>query len=430
MTSVLSISQKTIGKNMSGLGIRVWELAKILGKINDVTIICPGESGLKSEGVKILTNSFLNKFRQILKSDIVIVQIYFLGFLWLFLASLLRKKIVIDAYYPFYLENLERYSNSPGKGGLRNKIDELRVSLLMRMGDHFICASSRQKDLWLGWLSALGRVNSSQYRSDKSFHRLIDIVPFGIRPGEAVKTRNVLRGVIKGIGPEDKLVLWFSGVWPWLDPISAIKAISMINDEKVKLVFFGINALDPFFEGGGNPVLDQAIAYAEKLGLKDKRAFFVDDRVPYEETSNLLLEADVALNIHHDHLETKYAYRGRILEYIRANIPVVATKGDVLAEEIARHDLGIIVGYEDAVQISSAIIKLLTDKEHYQRCKDNMKEYAKTLHWEKACVPLEVYCAKPFLSPDNKSILGYFGLLFSTVKLYCLSLYYLLRRVS
>ncbi len=36
-------------------------------------------------------------------------------------------------------------------------------------GDAFICASDRQRDLWLGWLGALGRLDATRHARDTSF---------------------------------------------------------------------------------------------------------------------------------------------------------------------------------------------------------------------------------------------------------------------
>ena len=41
-------------------------------------------------------------------------------------------------------------------------------------GDFFICASEKQRDLWLGFLAALGRINSRTYADERhtpAFHR-------------------------------------------------------------------------------------------------------------------------------------------------------------------------------------------------------------------------------------------------------------------
>jgi hypothetical protein len=50
----------------------------------------------------------------------------------------------------------------------------------LRVGDFFLCASERQRDYWLGWLEALGRVNPRTHGADPDLRGLIDVVPFGV----------------------------------------------------------------------------------------------------------------------------------------------------------------------------------------------------------------------------------------------------------
>ena len=56
----------------------------------------------------------------------------------------------------------------------------LKTETALRTGDAFICASERQRDLWLGALGALGRLDHAEHARDPSFRNLIDVVPFGI----------------------------------------------------------------------------------------------------------------------------------------------------------------------------------------------------------------------------------------------------------
>jgi len=427
MAKVLFLSQKTIGENMAGPGIRLWELAKCLAKENKVCIVAPEGSSLTYPNIEIYKYSLGKVVNLILKSEIIIVQIFFLKFYWLLLGWLLRKKIIIDAYFPFYLENLETYSKSPREGNLIGKIDSCRIKFLLKIGDFFMCSSQRQRDLWIGWLSALGRLNLSLYCLDKSFRKIVETVPIGVREEKPIKSRNVLKGVMGGIKANDIVVLWLSGIWPWFDPLSAIRAINLIKDDRVKLVFLGLEMVDDFFKGEKNPLLHQAIELSERLGLHNRKVFFISKHIPYQEIPNYLLEADIAINTHHNHLETQYAFRGRVLEYIWANLPIITTRGDVLAEEVSRRGLGIVVDYENEEEIAQAILKLVNDRNFYNQCKENLREFANILQWEKVSQPLMTYCACPTSTPDNKGITDFISLTFLMLRFYFLSFYFLLR---
>jgi glycosyltransferase involved in cell wall biosynthesis len=326
----------------------------------------------------------------------------------------MRKKIVIDAYSPFYLEHLEVHRDDRKRSALMQKIDALRIKFLFSIADYILCASGRQKELWLEWLRKIKREGTP-----------IAIVPTGVREEPPVQKRRIFKGVIPGIKDDNKVVLWSSGIWPWLDPISAIKAMGLIKDEKIKLVFFGLKVVDSMLTGNEQPQLAEAVRRSKELGLFGKRVFFVYDRMPYDEIGDYLLDADIALNLHFDHLETRYAFRGRVLDYIWAGLPLVTTKGDVLAEEVAGRKMGIVVDYTDEKQIADAISKLVNDRAFYEQCRRNMKQYAGSLHWSRVAEPLSQYCAAASNRQANKKLSALAFLLRTMVKFYLLSGLYL-----
>ena len=49
-----------------------------------------------------------------------------------------------------------------------------------------------------------------------------------------------------------------------------------------------------------------------------------------------LLEADCAISTHEDHLETRFAFRTRLLDCFWSALPVVCTGGDELADLVER----------------------------------------------------------------------------------------------
>src|SRR6185503_10968946 len=53
-----------------------------------------------------------------------------------------------------------------------------------------------------------------------------------------------------------------------------------------------------------------------------------------------LLDADCAVSAHLDHLESRYAFRTRLLDCFWAGLPIVCTRGDELADRVERERLG------------------------------------------------------------------------------------------
>ncbi len=78
---------------------------------------------------------------------------------------------------------------------------------------------------------------------------------------------------------------------------------------------------------------------SEELGVLNRNVFF-NDWVPYGERQNYLLEADVGVSLHLDHVETRFSFRTRVLDYIWVGLPMVLSAGDALSDLVARQELG------------------------------------------------------------------------------------------
>src|SRR5205823_13314768 len=83
----------------------------------------------------------------------------------------------IDLYDPWLVENTH-YLGSLGLDPWRN--DHATWVLQLSRGDLFLCSSAEQRLYYLGFLTALGRVNPERLASDPDLARLVVEVPFGI----------------------------------------------------------------------------------------------------------------------------------------------------------------------------------------------------------------------------------------------------------
>ena len=143
-------------------------------------------------------------------------------------------------------------------------------------------------------------------------------------------TRPVLRGVVPGIGDDDKVVLWGGGIYNWFDPLTLLRAVDKLRRRlpEVRLFFLGLKHPNP--QVGEMTMADDAVALAEELGLVGTNVFFNEDWVEYDDRQNYLLEADIGVSTHLDHVETEFSFRTRLLDYLWASLPIVATSGDSL----------------------------------------------------------------------------------------------------
>src|SRR5581483_5821421 len=246
---VLIIANDIVDARMAGPGIRAWEMAKVLARAHDVTLAVPNERPPAADGFCVRT--YRSKtgvgLRELASAhDVLIVQGFVLH-LFPFLAQM-GKRLVVDLYDPFTLENLHVFSHDPiaeRAAVHQSHLDVLNAQI--RAGDFFLCASDKQRDYWLGMFAANNRVNPQQYDADPTLRSLIDVVPFGIPSDPPVSTRRVLKGVFPGIEEHDRVILWGGGIWEWFDPLTLIRAVHRVRSTRpeVKLFFMGIKHPNP-----------------------------------------------------------------------------------------------------------------------------------------------------------------------------------------
>ncbi len=405
-TRLCIISFDIIGKNMAGPGIRFYEFARILSNYLDVTLLTPNKVDIDTEGFKTRQykmNNYKVLQRSVDNSDIILIQghiLYYFPFLKNF-----KGKIIVDLYNPFNLESLEMFKSSGIAERIRIDKNNLNIlKLQLAIGDFFICASEKQRDYWIGMLNAMGRLNPYNYDFDNTLRSLIDVVPSGIPPEPPVYSNLSIRDVIPEIKEEDRVVLWGGGIWNWLDPITAIKAIWEITRSRkdIKLVFMGIKHPDPKLPEMKKCI--EAINLAKELDLYGKNIFF-NEWTPYNLRQALLLDSDVGLSIHSERIETEFSYRTRVIDYIWARLPVITTEGDSIAVMVKNENIGEVVKYENTHQLARVIESILTNKSLREIYSKNLNKIAPGFYWENVTKPLVNYCTEPYYSFDKKKII-------------------------
>jgi glycosyltransferase involved in cell wall biosynthesis len=315
----------------------------------------------------------------------------------------IRRKaryLVMDLYDPFILENLLMHDDLPRQR--RQEIHGYDLSVVieqLRQADFFVCASERQRDYWLGALSIVNRINPDTHAADPTLRRLIDVVPFGLPSAPPRVTGSGMRDQVAGIDSGDFVVIWGGGIWNWFDPLTAIRAVGALRDE--------IPALRLFFMGLRHPNPDlpqmamarQAVALAEELGLLDRLVFFREGWVPYQKRADYLLAADLGISLHQELVETRFSFRTRILDYLWAGLPVIATAGDVLSEELTQEGAGISVGEGDLDGVVEALRTLARDPARRQAMHEQARRVAERHSWQRAAAPLLEFCGSPRQAP-------------------------------
>src|SRR5437899_11836456 len=109
------------------------------------------------------------------------------------------------------------------------------------------------------------------------------------------------------------------------------------------------------------PMTARAVDLADELDVRDRSVFFNFGWVPYDERGAYLLEADVGVSAHFDELETRFAFRTRLLDCFWAGLPVVTATGDSLADLVEERKLGRAVACEDVDAYAAALAEVLAE---------------------------------------------------------------------
>ena len=398
---VLIISHDVVDARMAGPGIRYWELARVLAQHVPLTLAVPGQTTLNGDGFAL--HAYRPGDWETLRVAVERADVLMPGDRTLLDFPALTDgdhPVVIDGYDPCVVETLALFVEEPLEQRQARQKDAL--ALLHRqclVGDFFICASECQRDWWLGLLAAYGRINPHTYAADPTLRQLLDIVPFGL-PAQAPRhTQQVLKGVIPGIGPDDRVILWGGGIWEWLDPLTLIRAMEVIIQRRsdVRLIFPGTR--HPNKAVPDMPMRRRTVELAQELGLLDQCIFF-GDWVDYAEWPNYLLEADVGVSLHFDTLETRLAFRSRVLHYVWAGLPMVVTHGDATSDMVGQRGLGCVVGFEDVQGVAAAILALLETAPETRRV--HLSKARAELTWERGAEALVNFCRNPHRAADRQ----------------------------
>jgi glycosyltransferase involved in cell wall biosynthesis len=399
---ILIVTHETLGERLAGPGIRCWELAKVLSSHCSVVLAAPGVSARQHPGVTIAP------YRRGDDAAIAALAtaadaILTLPYLAHELPSLARsgKPLILDLYDPFILETLEAGGSYPPSE--QQRIHQSNVAVLneqIQRGDFFLCASERQRDFWLGMLAARLRINPFTYAQDKSLRQLVAVVPFGLPGQPPVATSPVLKGVYPGIGADDKVVLWAGGLWPWLDPLTLIRAAAQVVRKcpDVKLYFMSRG----HFDSGVAPDsawANEAVHLSRELGLLDRHVFF-GDWIPYDHRADYLLESDIGVSLHSDTLESHFAWRTRVLDYLWAGLPMLLSSGDVLSDEVRQQGLGVVVAPGDVAGVAAGILDLLDKPGLRQEQSATFSALGQQYRWERVAAPLLAFCVQPHRAAD------------------------------
>jgi GT2 family glycosyltransferase/glycosyltransferase involved in cell wall biosynthesis len=397
---IVVITGDPLAAKMAGPAIRAWAIAEHLAEEHDVRLVSTSSASVTHSRFEVSSVTTPDQLRpHEAWCDIVVFQGFAMASApWL---AKSKKIIVCDIYDPMHLEQLEQ---TRGQEGTKRSRDVANTTTALNQqlarGDFFLCASEKQRHFWLGQMAAMGRLNPATYDDDSSMNSLLDVVPFGLSSVPPRRTRPAIKGVVPGIAETDKVILWAGGVYNWFDPLTLVRAVDQVRQRHpdVRLFFMGMRNPNPHVPEMRMPRATRELA--DSLGLTGKHVFFNDEWVDIDDRQNYLLDADLGVSTHFEHVETTFAFRTRMLDYLWAGLPIVATGGDTFGDLITAEGLGVTVPEQDVDALAEALERTLYDDEFAASCRAAVDRVRDDYTWETALRPLLEFCRSPRRAPD------------------------------
>jgi glycosyltransferase involved in cell wall biosynthesis len=243
--------------------------------------------------------------------------------------------LVIDCYAPALVE---RALLLPGD--VRYARFRRHVLAALERADLLLVANQSQRVYAAGMLSALGR------QAPERTSPPVLLAPMGAPPPQPSQG-----------DPPTPLVLWYGGLWPWFDGVTAVRGFALAAREQPEARLRILGGRHP--RGEAPDTLAAVLAAAADLGVADRV-----ESLPWaspEALPELLAQASCALCLAHDGIEHRLAQRTRLLDLLSAGVPIICTKGDALGARAVEAGAATAIPAGDSEGAARALSVLLAD---------------------------------------------------------------------
>lgn len=392
MSRIALLPGEPIRERMAGIGIRYLELARRLPRPGlEVVLLNPGPldelpADLPVADVRPFERGRLNQL--LADCDGIVAQGQVANDVVLEVPEL---PTAIDLYDPFLVENLSYY-DTLGLDPYRN--DHATWVLQMSRGDFFLCSSDEQRQFYLGFLAALGRLNPPTVQADGDLNDLLAVVPFGV-PQSLPDPHPVLPERQPG---ERRLL--FGGLYDWYDPWPVLEALERLDRPEWSLLLIR----NPNPEATPQKLFRDVERWCEERGYWQERVKVLD-WIPSARRYDLLRDVDLLVSTHRFSLETRLSLRTRFLDALAAGCPIVTTEGGAMSRLLEQHDAAWLVPPSDAASLAAAFEDVLDDsaagRERMQGRRDGGQELLRRFAWERVLEPLVRFCQDPRRDPHK-----------------------------
>ena len=383
MPKAALICGEPIRPRMAGIGVRYLEMARHLPDFGmESVLVSPGTdeqlSGV-SAGEAEMRSFAPGKLQETISDcGVVVAQGQSAS---IAIRELPHLPVVVDLYDPWLIENLH-YSELLGNGPFENDYESWKLQ--MSYGDFFICSSPEQRNFYLGFLTALRRVNPELFNKDCSLENLISVVPFGIP-----ETLPVYRPYLPERSVGEKRIL-FGGIYDWFDPWPLLNALDSVNKPNWTLYFIK----NPNPETTPQKEARKIEAWSKKKGWWQNRVRMID-WVPFDRRYDLLRDVDLLAAPHIRSIEDRLSLRTRYLEAMAAGCPVMGNEGGSISRLIKQHDAGWIIPADNTDLIIGALQESIENDQIRAKKVQAGKTAIQSFKWKEVLEPLAAFCANP-----------------------------------
>ena len=389
MTRVALVCSEALGERAAGIGIRYLEMARRLPDLGfQVVLVSPWRSGQSphvGSGPAEVRRFDSAPLPELLEDcDAAVAQGQLANDV---LHELPGLPTAIDLYDPFLVENLTHFDTlglDPYRNDHRTWVHQLA------RGDFFLCSSSEQRTYYLGFLTALGRVNPHRYRDDPSLSGLIAEAPFGV-PDRLPEYRPLLPPRVAG---ERRLL--FGGLYDWYDPAPLLEAFGSLSEANARLLFVR--------QPPGAQAPQRLLAEVEARSRRrdpDRIGFL--DWVPFERRYDLLRDVDALAACHRPGLETDLSLRTRFVDALAVGCPVLTTEGGTVPRLLREWDAGLVAPCGDVDALRAGLVELVAGGPEVEaRARRGRERALETFSWERSLAPLAAFLESPRVDPTKE----------------------------
>jgi glycosyltransferase involved in cell wall biosynthesis len=353
---ILVHTDDLVGPAMAGSALRAWELARVLLNAGHDVVLSSanGSSHPEGHGPPVVTRAPWRWADAVVSPPWCLPPRAFVG----------DHLLVVDGTTPLLAELAARPATR--EITRRRRTAGARLPMVAARADAILVASKEQAAWWS---------NRMARRMDVP---LIE-APFGIPDADSTDEADAIPGVPAGWA----VLLWWGGVWPWLDLDTLLAARARLESTRVSIVV----PTAPRPGGGVHMTTGDLEAAAARHGLQQPAVVPLEHWVPYAERHRILNSSAILAVLHRPGPETELSFRTRALDGLWSGVPLLLSEGGAVSRTANSRGWGAVVPPGDP-KLAAAAIDLLLSARSQQRCRETLAADRDDWRWSTVAQPL------------------------------------------